>query len=127
MATSDTPTFFTISEAAAVLRVHPRTIRNRVKQGFLSARRIQGSHKLLIGYADLMALVQDAGADPRPSHSGNVVDQLRALKSHPPPQSLAEIPRTAPPAGMTVGESIRGRWPGDESEADLLALLRTMM
>lgn len=43
------------------------------------------------------------------------------------PQSLDELkPRALPPPGMTAMEYIAGKWPGDETEEELLAALKEM-
>jgi hypothetical protein len=50
--------------------------------------------------------------------------ELRAWRT---PQSLDELrPRVPPPPGMTAMQFIRGQWPGDETEEELLASLEEM-
>ncbi len=49
------------------------------------------------------------------------------VKNWRTPQSLDELkPRVPPPPGMTAMEFIRGKWPGDETEEELLATLKEM-
>lgn len=58
-ATIETPEYLTVAEAAALLRVHPRTILNRIRDGRLPAKRLQGGKTSLIARADALALLQD--------------------------------------------------------------------
>ncbi|MDQ2799292.1 MAG: hypothetical protein M3Y13_06580 [Armatimonadota bacterium] len=49
------------------------------------------------------------------------------IKNWRTPQSLDELkPRVPPPPGMTAMQFIEGKWPGDETEEELLATLKSM-
>lgn len=52
---------------------------------------------------------------------------IEGLKDRPVPQSLADLkPRKLPPPGKTAMEMVMGKWPGDETEEELLAALKAM-
>jgi hypothetical protein len=52
---------------------------------------------------------------------------LEALKERKPPQTLAELkPRIPPPPGSNGLDQIIGRWPGDESDAEIDAALEEL-
>jgi len=55
-------------------------------------------------------------------------EEIRAeLSQWRTPQSLDELkPRVPPPPGMNAMQFIRGQWPGDETEEELLASLKEM-
>lgn len=57
--TEQAPHFLTIAEAAEILRVHPRTIRNRVQEGLLPAKRMRGSRLVLVEERDVLGLLED--------------------------------------------------------------------
>ncbi len=60
-ATIDAPHFLTVQEAAALLRVNPRTIRNRIKDGKLTAKTLgEGGRLLLLDQRDVLGLLTDA-------------------------------------------------------------------
>lgn len=60
-------------------------------------------------------------AKPTPEQIAEEVKNWRA------PQSLDELkPRVPPPPGMTAMQFIEGKWPGDETEEELLATLKSM-
>jgi hypothetical protein len=49
-----------------------------------------------------------------------VLRELEALKERKPPQSLADLqPRIPAPPGTTWLESLRGQWPGDETDEEI--------
>ena len=54
-----TPTFLTMDEAAALLRVSKATIRRRIRDGDLPAKRLRGSQAVLIEQSDVLALLDD--------------------------------------------------------------------
>lgn len=59
-ATMDAPNFLTIQEAADLLRVNPRTIRNRIKAGKLRAKKLNdGGRFLLLDQRDVLGMLQD--------------------------------------------------------------------
>ena len=62
------PDFLTVKEAAALLRVHTRTIENRIRSRQLPAKKLTGGRILLIDRQDVLALLQDA-------HAENMEDQ----------------------------------------------------
>ncbi len=52
---------------------------------------------------------------------------LAGLRSRRIPQSLDELqPRKQPPPGKTAMDMVYGRWPGDETEEELLAALKAL-
>jgi hypothetical protein len=56
-----------------------------------------------------------------------VLRELEALKDRKPPQSLADLkPRIPTPPGTTWIESIRGQWPGDETDEEINRALEEM-
>jgi len=56
-----------------------------------------------------------------------LIRELDALKNRKPPQSLDEIkPRVPSPPGTTWIESIRGQWPGDETDEEIANALEEM-
>ncbi len=60
---------------------------------------------------------------PKPTPE-EIQEELRNWRT---PQSLEELkPRIPPPPGMTAMQFIRGQWPGDETEEELLASLKEM-
>ncbi len=71
--------------------------------------------------------VGETGVLPPPSiptMTPEMAEELAALKNRRIPQSLDEMtPRVPTPPGMTAMQMIRGQWPGDETEEELLALL----
>ena len=54
-----TPTFLTMDEAAALLRVSKATIRRRIRDGELPAKRLRGGQTVLIEQSDVLALLDD--------------------------------------------------------------------
>ena len=59
--TPDAPHYLTVQEAADLLRVNPRTIRNRIAAGTLPAKKLADSRKLLlVDQKDVLALLTDA-------------------------------------------------------------------
>lgn len=84
------------------------------------ARKATQDGQDLAGY--VQGIVQHASID-----AAEVASQLAALSDRPVPQSLDDVqPRTPPPPGKTAMQMIRGQWPGDETEEELLAQLRAM-
>ena len=62
--TADTPTYLTVQEVADLLRLHPRTVRNWIRDGRLKAKKITASTKgLLIDQRDALGLLTDAGPE----------------------------------------------------------------
>ena len=60
-ATLDAPHFLTVQEAAALLRVNPRTIRNRIRAGKLAAKTLgEGGRALLLDQRDVLGMLTDA-------------------------------------------------------------------
>ena len=57
---ADTPTYMTVKEAAALLRVHTRTIENRIRSHHLPAKKLTGGRTLLIDRRDVLGLLADA-------------------------------------------------------------------
>ncbi len=53
------PTFLTMDEAAALLRVSKATIRRRIRDGELPAKRLRGGQTVLIEQSDVLALLDD--------------------------------------------------------------------
>ncbi len=52
---------------------------------------------------------------------------VAGLKDRRVPQSLDELkPRKQPPPGKTAMEMVIGKWPGDETEEELLAALKAL-
>ena len=52
------------------------------------------------------------------------IKALEALKHRKPPQTLADVkPRVTTPPGQNWLESIRGQWPGDETDEEIERLL----
>ena len=59
----DTPTYLTVQEAATLVRVSPRTIRNRIKEGKLSAKTVgPEGRSLLLDQRDVLGLLTDVQA-----------------------------------------------------------------
>lgn len=54
-----TPIFLTMDEAAALLRVSKATIRRRIRDGELPAKRLRGGQTVLIEQSDVLALLDD--------------------------------------------------------------------
>ena len=52
--------YMTVKEAAALLRVHPRTIGNRIRSRQLQAKKLTGGRTLLIDRRDVLGLLTDA-------------------------------------------------------------------
>lgn len=65
-AITDAPDFLTVAEVATLLRVHSRTILNRIRDGRLPAKRLQGGKTMLIARADALALLQDVSPPAPP-------------------------------------------------------------
>ncbi len=65
--TADLPLFLTITEAATTLRVHRRTIENRIKAGKLPAKRLVGGQTILIDRRDVPAQLEEVPAPPASS------------------------------------------------------------
>lgn len=62
--TLDAPHYLTVQEAANLLRVNPRTIRNRIQSGTLPAKKLADSRKLLlIDQRDVLGLLHDVKPD----------------------------------------------------------------
>lgn len=57
---TEIPAYLTVKEAAALLRVHTRTIENRIRSRQLPAKKLAGGRTLLIDPQDVLALLQDA-------------------------------------------------------------------
>lgn len=75
---------------------------------------------------EVMAYFQRRAADIE-RESGKNVKWIPGVNDYRVPQSLEEIgPRVPPPPGMTAMQFIRGQWPGDETEEELLATLKEM-
>lgn len=56
-----------------------------------------------------------------------VRNALFRLRDKPQPQSLADLkPRRPVPAGSTAFKEIVGKWPGDESDEEILAALQEL-
>ena len=53
------PIFLTMDEAAALLRVSKATIRRRIRDGELPAKRLRGGQTVLIEQSDVLALLDD--------------------------------------------------------------------
>ena len=53
------PVFLTMDEAAALLRVSKATIRRRIRDGELPAKRLRGGQTVLIEQAHVLALLED--------------------------------------------------------------------
>jgi len=62
--TLDAPTYLTVQEVADLLRLHPRTVRNWIRDGRLKAKKITASTKgLLVDQRDALGLLTDAGPE----------------------------------------------------------------
>jgi excisionase family DNA binding protein len=74
--TPDAPNYLTVQEAADLLRVTPRTIRNRITDGLLPAKKIAGSRKvLLIDQRDVLGLLTDAKPEDAAQASEDAQEQ----------------------------------------------------
>ncbi len=62
---TELPEFLTVEETARMLRLHPRTIRNRINAGLLPAKQVKGGRIKLVAKADALALLEDAPLIPR--------------------------------------------------------------
>ena len=72
---------------------------------------------------ELLTSLREADAISKPNHE-ELTAELKAWRT---PQSLDELkPRVPPPPGMTAMQFIEGKWPGDETEEELLAMLKAM-
>lgn len=61
-ATADAPTYLTVQEVAELLRLHPRTVRNWIREGRLKAKKLTASPKgMLVDQRDALGLLADAG------------------------------------------------------------------
>ena len=70
--TADAPTYLTVQEVADLLRLHPRTIRNWIRDGRLKAKKITASTKgLLVDQRDALGLLTDAGPEDVEEAAGN--------------------------------------------------------
>ena len=59
--TADAPHYLTVQEAAALMRVTPRTIRSWIHGGKLPAKRVIDNRKLLlVDQRDVLGLLEDA-------------------------------------------------------------------
>lgn len=57
----ETPKYLTVQEAADLLRVNPRTIRNRIASGVLPAKKLEDNgRRLLLDQRDVLGLLTDA-------------------------------------------------------------------
>ena len=56
---TELPEFLTVEEVAQILRVHPRTIRNRIREGLLPAKQMKGGKSKLVAKADALAQLED--------------------------------------------------------------------
>lgn len=60
----DAPQYLTVQEAAALVRVSTRTIRNRIKEGKLTAKTFGPEGRtLLLDQRDVLGLLIDAGPE----------------------------------------------------------------
>ena len=70
--TADAPTYLTVQEVADLLRLHPRTVRNWIRDGRLKAKKITASTKgLLVDQRDALGLLTDAGPEDVEEAAGN--------------------------------------------------------
>ena len=72
----DAPIYLTVEEATDLLRVEPRTIRNRIAVGTLPAKKLADSRKLLVDQRDALSLLADAQPEDlgdRPNEAGDIV------------------------------------------------------
>ena len=60
IADADTRAYLTVKEAAALLRVHTRTIKSRIRSRQLPAKKLTGGRTLLIDRRDVLGLLTDA-------------------------------------------------------------------
>ena len=60
---NQSPAYMTVKEAAALLRVHTRTIENRIRSRQLPAKKLTGGRTLLIDRRDLLGLLIEARPD----------------------------------------------------------------
>lgn len=83
---TDALTFLTVAEAAALLRVHPRTLHTRIRDGRLPAKRLAGGKAVLLDRRDVLALLEDAHGSgaPLPDLTNNVVTPDADPPSIPP-------------------------------------------
>lgn len=67
----DAPTYLTVQEAADLVRVSTRTIRNRVREGKLMAKKLGSDGRtLLLDQRDVLGLLIDA----RPEYNSDKED-----------------------------------------------------
>jgi excisionase family DNA binding protein len=78
MSTIDLPEFLTVEETARMLRLHPRTIRNRIKSGLLPAKQIMGGKNKLIAKSDALALLVNSA--PATQVKSPLVNPLATLE-----------------------------------------------
>ena len=57
---TELPEFLTVEEVAQILRVHPGTIRNRIREGLLPAKQMKGGKSKLVAKADTLAQLENA-------------------------------------------------------------------
>jgi excisionase family DNA binding protein len=64
---SDLPDYLTVDEVAHMLRLHPRTVRNRIRAGLLPAKAMSGGKSKLIAKSDALAQLRDVVPETDPS------------------------------------------------------------
>lgn len=99
-----------VAEAAALLRVSPRTIRNRIRAGLLPARTLTGSRTIRVDRQDVMAQWHPVSAGSRAASPGKLSPLVDRL-STPEGRARALAALDAP----TEGDALEQR--------DILALL----